>query len=54
MVRDALQEALDRLVAGCRNGENTFPLILEAVAVADPGNRYLVPYMWFTIGVAIN
>ncbi|MBP7148006.1 MAG: methylmalonyl-CoA mutase family protein [Acidobacteria bacterium] len=27
----ALQEALDRLVAGCRNGENTFPLILEAV-----------------------
>lgn len=30
------------------------PLILEAVARADPGNRYLVPYMWFTTGVAIN
>ncbi len=30
------------------------PLILEAVAVADPGNRHLVPYMWFTTGVAIN
>lgn len=29
-------------------------LILQAVAGADPGNRYLVPYMWFTTGVAIN
>lgn len=30
------------------------PLVLAAVAVADPGNRYLVPYMWYTTGVAIN
>lgn len=30
------------------------PIILEAVAVADPGNRFLVPYMWYTTGVAIN
>ena len=30
------------------------PLILKAVEAADPGNRYLVPYMWYTTGVAIN
>jgi len=30
------------------------PLILKAVAVADPGNRFVVPYMWYTTGVAIN
>ena len=29
-------------------------VILQAVSGADPGNRYLVPYMWFTTGVAIN
>jgi len=30
------------------------PLILKAVEVADPGNRFVVPYMWYTTGVAIN
>ena len=33
---------------------NIDPIILGAVATADPGNRYLVPYMWYTTGVAIN
>lgn len=28
--------------------------ILEKVAVADPGNAYLVPYMWGTTALAIN
>ncbi len=28
--------------------------ILQKVTVADPGNQYLVPYMWGTAGVAIN
>ncbi|ATE62184.1 polyamine ABC transporter substrate-binding protein [Thauera sinica] len=30
------------------------PVVLKAVEAADPGNRYLVPYMWYTTGVAIN
>lgn len=30
------------------------PVILRALQTADPGNRYLVPYMWYTTGVAIN
>lgn len=30
------------------------PAILQALTAADPGNRYLVPYMWYTTGVAIN
>src|SRR5262249_4821878 len=28
--------------------------ILEKVAAADPGNAYLVPYMWGTTALAIN
>lgn len=30
------------------------PAMWQALAVADPGNRYVVPYMWYTTGVAIN
>jgi spermidine/putrescine-binding protein len=29
-------------------------VILKAGEAADPGHRYLVPYMWYTTGVAIN
>ncbi|MCK9261259.1 MAG: extracellular solute-binding protein, partial [Azoarcus sp.] len=36
------------------NLKNIDPLILKALEAADPGNQYLVPYMWFTTGVAIN
>lgn len=36
------------------NLANIDPVILKAIEVADPGNRHLVPYMWFTTGVAIN
>lgn len=30
------------------------PALMKAVAAADPGNRHVVPYMWYTTGVAIN
>jgi len=30
------------------------PLVLKALEAADPGHRYLVPYMWYTTGIAIN
>lgn len=36
------------------NLKNIDPQILKALEAADPGNRYLVPYMWYTTGVAIN
>ncbi|AYH41946.1 polyamine ABC transporter substrate-binding protein [Azoarcus sp. DN11] len=36
------------------NYSNLDPLILKAVERADPGNRFVVPYMWYTTGVAIN
>ncbi len=36
------------------NLKNIDPVILKAVELADPGNRHVVPYMWFTTGVAIN
>lgn len=36
------------------NLSNLDPVILKAVERADPGNRYVVPYMWYTTGVAIN
>lgn len=36
------------------NLKNIDPLILKAMETADPGNKFAVPYMWFTTGVAIN
>lgn len=36
------------------NLANLDPVILKAVERADPGNRFVVPYMWYTTGVAIN
>jgi spermidine/putrescine-binding protein len=36
------------------NLKNLDPLIVKAVEAADPGNRFVVPYMWYTTGVAIN
>ncbi|MBD5801777.1 Putrescine-binding periplasmic protein precursor [Azoarcus sp. Aa7] len=36
------------------NLANLDPVILQAVERADPGNRFVVPYMWYTTGVAIN
>ncbi|NLR74631.1 polyamine ABC transporter substrate-binding protein [Leeia aquatica] len=36
------------------NLKNIDPLILKAMEKADPGNQYLIPYMWGTTAVAIN
>jgi spermidine/putrescine-binding protein len=36
------------------NLKNIDPILLKAVEAADPGNQYVVPYMWYTTGVAIN
>jgi len=36
------------------NLQHIDPAVLKALEAADPGNRFLVPYMWFTTGVAIN
>ncbi|BAL22602.1 extracellular solute-binding protein family 1 [Azoarcus sp. KH32C] len=36
------------------NLHNIDPILLKAVEAADPGNRFVVPYMWYTTGVAIN
>jgi putrescine transport system substrate-binding protein len=36
------------------NLANLDPIIVKAIELADPGNRHVVPYMWFTTGVAIN
>lgn len=34
--------------------DNLDQKILATVAAADPGNQYVVPYTWGTIGLAIN
>jgi len=36
------------------NYGNLDPQILQAAAVADPGNRYGVPYLWGTTGIGYN
>ncbi|MCU0835071.1 MAG: polyamine ABC transporter substrate-binding protein [Chromatiaceae bacterium] len=34
--------------------ENLDPAILKSLEDVDPGNRYLVPYMWGTSGIGLN
>ena len=36
------------------NYHNLDPQILQSLLDVDPGNRYLVPYMWGTTGIGIN
>lgn len=36
------------------NYQNLDPALLELVGAHDPGNAYLVPYMWLTTGIAYN
>lgn len=36
------------------NYGNLDPALLDLVAAHDPGNQYLVPYMWLTTGIAYN
>ncbi|WP_026182241.1 polyamine ABC transporter substrate-binding protein [Leeia oryzae] len=36
------------------NYGNLNPILLQKLTTVDPGNKYLVPYMWFTTGIGIN
>ncbi|WP_018989362.1 polyamine ABC transporter substrate-binding protein [Aromatoleum toluclasticum] len=51
-IQAGIFQPLDK--ARLSNLANLDPVILKAVERADPGNRFVVPYMWFTTGVAIN
>ncbi|MBI5719617.1 MAG: polyamine ABC transporter substrate-binding protein [Burkholderiales bacterium] len=51
-IQAGIFQPLDR--SALPNWSNLDPLVLKALEAADPGHRYLVPYMWYTTGVAIN
>ncbi|WP_114449736.1 extracellular solute-binding protein, partial [Klebsiella pneumoniae] len=36
------------------NWKNLNPALLKVLAGKDPGNRYVMPYMWGTNGIAYN
>lgn len=40
--------------AALSNYGNLDPVILKSLTDIDPGNQYLVPYMWGTTGIGIN
>jgi len=52
MIRAAMLKPLDR--ARLPNLDNIDPAMLRVMAEADPGNRYLAPYMWGTTGIGYN
>ncbi len=41
-------------VSALKNYQNLDTSLLKLVAEHDPGNQYLVPYMWLTTGIAYN
>lgn len=51
-IRAGLYQPLDKSLLG--NFENLDPVILQSLADIDPGNQYLVPYMWGTTGIGYN
>ena len=51
-IQAGVHQKLDK--AKLHNWGNLNPAILAKVAAADPGNAYLVPYMWGTTALAIN
>lgn len=51
-VQAGIFQPLDR--SKLPNWKHLDPLIVQAIDAADPGLRHVVPYMWFTTGVAIN
>jgi spermidine/putrescine-binding protein len=51
-VQAGIFQPLDR--SRLPNLKHLDPLIVQAIDAADPGLRHVVPYMWFTTGVAIN
>lgn len=51
-IRAGLYQALDK--SRLSNLANLDPVILQSLADIDPGNQYLVPYMWGTTGIGYN
>jgi putrescine transport system substrate-binding protein len=51
-IRAGLYQALDK--SQLSNLSNLDPVILQSLADIDPGNQYLVPYMWGTTGIGYN
>ncbi|TPV58392.1 polyamine ABC transporter substrate-binding protein [Aestuariibacter sp. GS-14] len=51
-VRAKLYQPIDKSVL--TNYGNLDPIILKSLNDIDPGNQYLVPYMWGTTGIGIN
>ncbi|MEX2334846.1 MAG: extracellular solute-binding protein, partial [Pseudohongiella sp.] len=51
-VRAGLYQPLDKSLLS--NLGNLDPVILQSLADIDPGNQYLLPYMWGTTGIGYN
>ncbi|HDZ07541.1 extracellular solute-binding protein [Pseudohongiella sp.] len=51
-VRAGLYQPLDKSLLD--NYGNLDPVILQSLADIDPGNQYLLPYMWGTTGIGYN
>ena len=51
-IKAGIFQPLDK--AQLPNLKHLDPIVLESIAAADPGNKHVVPYMWYTTGVAIN
>ena len=51
-IKAGIYQAPDR--AKLTNWKNLDPKLLASLADIDPGNKYLVPYMWGTTGIGIN
>lgn len=51
-IKAGLYQAYDK--AQLTNIGNLDPIIMNSLSDIDPGNQYLVPYMWGTTGIAYN
>jgi putrescine transport system substrate-binding protein len=51
-IKSGLYRKLDKSKLG--NYGNLDPAILKALQAPDPGNQYVVPYMWGTTGIGYN
>jgi putrescine transport system substrate-binding protein len=51
-IKAGLYQPLDK--AKLTNLGNLDPLILQQMALSDPGNQFVVPYMWWTNGISYD
>lgn len=51
-LKSAVFQPLDK--SKLPNYKNLDPVILQKVALHDPGNRYAIPYLWATTGIGYN